>query len=272
MPFWVCSTRTLRGPEAAKSFSCFPGICAHPSRLAPGGFVGLRDWCRRVNVPINAPEPRRSPGTIRDQLMQARHSPGNPGSPRRKTRPLKVQSDFGEGGSRRKTWPGFPASTGASQERQKFGFNAPPDLRREGIIRDKSQPRCSCYGISSLSIPHAPKSSGILRLEPRDEQPALPGGICPPCPISLAPGEAIPGSGAVTSHRDNSGWLREGMEGMEIGLAGAGTGEEWDGVSWKTRGGEGFDPKWLRDARLRFRLGLKGKWRWEESSAGGFGA
>lgn len=26
---------------------------------------------------------------------------------------------------------------------------------------------------------------------------------------------------------------------MEISLAGAGTGEEWDGVSWKTRGGQG---------------------------------
>lgn len=28
------------------------------------------------------------------------------------------------------------------------------------------------------------------------------------------------------------------MAGTKIILAGAGTGEEWDGVSWKTRGGE----------------------------------
>lgn len=123
LPFRVCPSacggRTSRGPEAAKSFSC-TGICPHPSPLIPGGFLGLRDWCRRVNVPINGMEPRQRLGTIKQrrshQLMQARHSHGNPGSPRRKTRPQKAQSDFGKGGSRRKTWPGFPASTRALPE------------------------------------------------------------------------------------------------------------------------------------------------------------
>lgn len=123
----ACGGRTLRGPEAAKSFSC-SGICPHPSPLIPGGFWGLRDWCRRVNVPINGMEPRQRLGAIKQrrshQLMQARHSRGNPGSPRRKTRPQKARSDFGKGGSRRKTWHGFPASTGALPEPPGSGRNS----------------------------------------------------------------------------------------------------------------------------------------------------
>lgn len=64
------------------------------------------------------------------------------------------------------------------------------------------------------------------------------------------------------------------MWGMKIILAGAEPGEEWGGVSWKTRGGEdgvGFDPKVPRDVKLRPRLGLNLKWVREESSAGRFG-
>lgn len=38
---------------------------------------------------------------------------------------------------------------------------------------------------------------------------------------------------------------RAGSGGMEIILAGAGPGKEWDGVSWKTRGEEGAMGTWL---------------------------
>lgn len=71
------------------------------------------------------------------------------------------------------------------------------------------------------------------------------------------------------------------MAGIKIILAGAEPGEEWDGVSWKTRGGEdgnaaptereGWDLI-LKDEKLRPRWGLNREWMREESSAGRFGA